>query len=158
MNTYSIADITNSMDRHKLYAFYCNPGELNKSVSYIQKQKIKTVNVGKELAIFIDKLDDYKYLNIDVYDFTKRLLDNCKAKVNGSANEVIAVYNLGILLEPTLELNVNKFLKDYSKSTVLIIIWENHKNDQDILNWPTQMNKYFLDLSDTQLKEIQYAI
>jgi len=158
MNTYTIKDINNSMDRHKLHAFFCRLDEINYSVDYIQNQNIKTVNVGKELALFIDKLEDFKYLNIDVYDFIKRLLDSSKAEVNGSTNEVVAIYNLGVLFEPALELNVNKFLKDYSKSTVLIIIWENDKDDQEKLNWPTQKNKYFLDLSTIHLKVMQNAI
>lgn len=158
MSTYSINDISHSVDRHKLYILFCGPDELSKSISFIQNQNINAINMGKELASFIDELEDYKYLNIDVYDFTKKLLDNSKAKLDGSGNDIVAIYNLGILFELALELNAKQLLKEFSKSAALIIIWENQTEQTDILNWPTQKNNYYLDFSDMQLKKLHYAI
>ena len=158
MSTYSIKDITKSADRHKLYILLCSLDALSESLAFIQSQNVAAVNIGKELASFIDELDDYSYLNIDVYDFAKKLLDNRKAKIDGSVNDVVAIYNLGILLEPALELNATQLLKEFSKSAALIIIWENQTEQSDVLNWTTQKNNYFLDFSDTQLKRLQHAI
>lgn len=158
MNTYSITDIPNSNDRHKLYTLMCNTDELADNIAFIQSHNINVINIGKDLANYIDSLEDYKYLNIDAYDFTKKLLENKKAKILGAGNDVIAVYNLGILLEPAIEMNAVQLLKEFSKSAVIVIIWENQSDIPDRLNWPTQKQHFFFDFSDTTLKKLQHAI
>lgn len=158
MSNYPINDISISSDRHKLYVLLTNPEEVNTSISFIHSQKIPCINIGKELALYIDSLEDFSYLNLDVYEHTKKLLENNKAKINNSGNDVIAIYNFGILLEPSLELNASKLLKEFAKLASLIIIWENKIEDDDVLKWPTQNDNYLLDFSDTPLKKLQYAI
>ena len=158
MSFYSIKDIASSTDRHKIYVLMCSPVELSDRIASIQSASIKVLNIGKELATFIDALADHKYLNIDAYDFIKKLLEKSKTKINDSGNDVIAIYNLGILLEPSLEMNATQLLKEFSKSTALIILWENQSDIPDRLNWLTQKQKFFLDFSDTQLKKLHYAI
>lgn len=158
MSTYSIKDISNSVDRHKLYILFSGPDKLYENILYIRNQNITVINLGKELSTFIDKMEDFKYLNIDVCDFIKKLLDNNKAKIDGLGNNIVAIFNLGILLEPALELNAAQLLKEFSKSAALIIIWENQIEQTDILNWSAQKNGYYLDFSETQLKKLQYEI
>ncbi len=158
MSTYSIKDITQSTIRHKLYTLMYILNELPECVAYIKSQNINVINIGKELATYIDTLDDYRYLSIDVYDFTKKLLDKHKSKINGTGNDVVAIYNLGILMEPALELNAVQLFKEFSKSTSLIIIWDNQSENPERLDWPTQKQNFFLDFSDIQLKNLQYAI
>ena len=158
MSTYSIKDITQSTDRHKLYILMCNSTELTDKIAFVKSQDINAINIGKELANYIDGMEDFRYLNIDVYDYTKKLLDNQKSKINGTGNDVVAIFNLGILMEPSLELNAVQLFKEFSKSTSLIIIWDNQSEIQDRLDWPTQKQNFFLDFSDIQLKKLQHAI
>lgn len=158
MSTYSIQDIIQSTDRYKLYTLMCSQDGLEDSISWLHTKKIHTINVGKELAAFIDGLDDFSYLNIDVFDYIKKLLYKHKAKINNTGNEVVAIYNLGILLEPALELNATQLLKEFSKTAALIIIWENQSDIPDRLHWSTQQNNIFLDFTGTPLKKLQYAI
>jgi len=158
MSTYSIKDISTTADRFKLYTLMCNANELADKIAFVKSQNINVINIGKELANYIDGLDDFRYLNIDVYDYTKKLLDKHKSKINGAGNDVVAIYNLGILMETALELNAVQLFKEFSKSTSLIIIWDNQSEVPDILDWPTQKNNFYLDFSDTQLKKLQYAI
>jgi hypothetical protein len=146
--------ISTSTERHKL--FYLVPD--NNIDETLKIEDINIINIGKELATYIDSLDDFSYLNIDVYDYTKKLFDKYKAKVNGLGNDVIAIYNLGILMEPALELNAMQLFKEFSKSTSLIIIWDNQTHTPDRLEWSTQKNNFFLDFSESRLKKIEYAI
>jgi len=157
MTTYSIKDISSTSDRFKLYTLMCDSSELEDKIGFLQSQHINAINIGKELANYIDGLEDYRYLNIDVYDFTKKLLDKYKLKINGTGNDIVAVYNLGILMEPALELNTVQLFKEFSKSTSLIIIWDSQSED-NILAWSTNKNNFFLDFSESQLKKLQYAI
>ena len=158
MSTYSIEDIASTSDRFKLYALVYNANELLDKIAYLKSQNINVINIGKELATYIDGLDDFSYLNIDVYDYTKKLLDKHKSKINSMGNEVIAIYNLGILMEPALELNAVQLFKEFSKSTSLIILWDNQSDIPDRLEWLTQKHNFFLDFSESQLKKLQYAI
>jgi hypothetical protein len=61
-------------------------------------------------------------------------------------------------MEPALELNAVQLFKEFSKSTSLIILWENQSELPDRLEWLTQKNNFFLDFSESQLKKLQYAI
>jgi hypothetical protein len=158
MSTYSIEDITSTSDRFKLYTLVYNANELLDKIAYLKFQNINVINIGKELATYIDGLDDFSYLNIDVYDYTKKLLDKQKSKINSTGNDVIAIYNLGILMEPALELNAVQLFKEFSKSTSLIILWDNQSDIPDRLEWTTQKHNFFLDFSESQLKKLQYAI
>lgn len=158
MSSYTINDISISTDRHKIYTLICKPDELAVPINFLQTEKITSVNVGKEVAGFLDQLNDYTYLSIEVQDFLNKILDNSKRKINSSGNDIVAIYNLGILFEPRLELYANQLLKEISKTLALIIIWENQSEPSDRLNWQTQKNNVFLDFSDAQLKTLQYAI
>lgn len=158
MGTYSIQDIIQTSDRYKLFSLRCSQDGLEDCISWLHAKKIHTINMGKELAAFIEGLDDLSYLNIDVFDYIKKLFDKQKVKINNSGNEVVAIYNLGILLEPALELNPIKLLKDFSKTAALIVIWENQSEIPDRFHWSTQQNNVFLDFTETPLKKLQYAI
>lgn len=158
MSTYSLQDVLQSNDRHKLYALLCNQDRIDDCLSWLKSQKIYTINVGRELSLYISGLEDFRYLSIDAYDFVRRLLEKNKAKVNEFENAIVAVYNLGILLEPLLELNPARLFRDFSKDSALIIIWENQSEIHDHLHWSTQQNSVFIDFTETPLKKLQYAI
>lgn len=158
MNINSIEDIASSTDRYKLYVLRCDPSDLPSCIDFLQTKGIAVINIGKELASYIGSLEDFSYLNIDVYDHAKKLLDTHKSQLHNSGNEVVAIYNVGILLEPRLELNAAKLLKEFSKSAALIIIWENQSEVPDRLHWPTQKNNFFLDFSESKLKELHYEV
>jgi hypothetical protein len=158
MSTYPVKDVSTNTDRHKLYTLMCNSEELFDKFDFIKSQNIKSINIGKELSNYIQNLEDFRYLNIEVYDYIKKLIDKEKSKINGIGNYVVAIFNLGILMEPIFELNVVQLLKEFSKSTSIIIIWDNHSDSHDRLEWPTQKQNFGLDFSDIQLKKLQYAI
>lgn len=156
--TYSIEEVLNSIDHHKLFVYPCKREELSASIRLFESQYITCINIGKEVATYIDNLKDDSYLGIYVYDFTKKLFEKRKVKMEGSINDIVVVYNLGILLEPSLELNAKQLLKDASKSIAVIIIWENTLEHTNTLKWPSQENKYALDFQDVPLKRVQYEI
>jgi hypothetical protein len=136
----------------------CRPNELGDCISYLESHNIYSINIGRDLAAFIQGLQDFSYLNIDVFEYVKKLLEKHKAKINNTGNYAVAIYNLGILLEPALELNAAQMLKEFSKTAALIIIWENQSDGPFRLHWSTQQNNIFLDFTETPLKKLQYAI
>jgi hypothetical protein len=158
MSTYSIKDVLSSSERYKLYTLLCKPHELGKSITFIKSENVPVINLGKEVAKFIETLEDHSYINLEIFEYIRRLLDEHKIKLNISGNYVIAIHNIGILLEPILELNAAQMLKDFSKSTALIVVWENELELPNKLYWTEQNNAYKLDFLDTPLKQLHHAI
>lgn len=158
MTIYPFKDIFKSTDRYKIFTLLCSPDELLVKIEFVKSQGIKVLNIGKELANFIDSLNDYEYLNIDVFDHLKKILEQNKSEINSGMNSAIAIHNLGILLEPALQLNAVKLFKEFSKSCALIIIWENQSEIPGRLNWSTQKQNIFIDFSDIPLKILQNEI
>lgn len=158
MQSYNIKDVLISTDRFKIFTLLCKQDEVNQCIDFLNKEKINVLNIGKELASYVDSLTDYNYLNIDVYDHITKLLEQNKSKVNAQGNDVLAIYNLGILLEQGLELNPSQLIRDFSKSTSVIIIWEHEFESSGKLCWPTQKQNYFIEFSEMPFKKLQYAI
>ena len=158
MGIYRLLDVLKTTDRYKLFVLEIGDQDLDRIVTNLSSQTIKVTNIGKELSAYIDSLEDFRYLTIDVYDFLGKLLDERKSKLEEKANDVIVVFNLGILFEPVLELNAAQVLKDISKEASVIILWEGIIDSQDRLCWPTQKDKIFFDFNDVDIKKLSYAI
>jgi len=158
MSSYSIKDISNNLDRFKLFILVCKKEEIRNCIQWLTDQTIEPVNIGKVLSDYIDKLPDFKYLIYDVYDQTKKILDRNRKKINNQGNDIVSIYNLGILMEPSLQLNAVQLLKEYSKTCSILLIWENSINDSELLTWENQSDKYSLDFSDIQIKRLSYEI
>ena len=158
MKTYTIQDLSTSSDRFKLFVLLCSPNSIFEYVDSLESRNINVVNIGEEVALFIENLDNYDYLQIETQEFLSNLLDNEKSAIQDAGNNVVAIYNLGILLEPYFEINAVQFFKDFSKSTCLVIIWEDGLEMPNKLYWPTQEQTYYFDFTDLDLKQLQYAI
>ncbi len=141
-----------------LFALHIKDYETINCIKWLNSEGVNVIDIGKELAYFVDNLNDFGYLDIRTFDYLKKILDKHKSKINSTGNEVLAIHNFGILFEPALKLNPTYMLKDFSKSASLILIWENQIDVSDCLHWPTQQNKIFLDFTETPLKKLQYAI
>lgn len=155
---FPIDEISHSVERHKIYVVMCRHEELSKCIDFVQNKNIKVIDVGKELGLLIEGLKDNSDISIDVSERFLGLLEDFKLKINDSDNYVIAVHNLGILLEPVFKLKPVQLLKDFSKTAVLIIIWENQFDSNNILHWPTKKNTFRLDFGETLLKRLVYEI
>ncbi len=153
----SIFDVYNSRDRHKIYVRECNANILDE-IKYIENLGFTPLNIGKEIALFINRLNSFRYLQLDVQEFLVKLFDSQKKQCRTSNTHLLFIYNLGILLEPTLRLDAQQLLKEFSKTSALIILWENRLKDGDRLFWPAQEDLYFLDMSDLHVKKLHYAI
>ncbi len=158
MNRYLITEAIHSTERHKLFVWTCVPDELDQNILSAKNSGVGVVNIGKEVALFIDSLPNRKYLQLVTYEFLTEILNRHKTKIDASSNSVLVIFNLGILFEPELQLNPTQLLKDFSKSTTLIILWDNQSEHSRFLHWPTQEKKYYLDFSDILLKYLNHEI
>jgi hypothetical protein len=157
MEGYMIDDIFRATDRYKLYVLPVSASQLQPAITRLEAVGVPVLDIGREMARYLTDLQDTTYLSIDAHDQVKNLFEERKAKITDRGNELLAIHNLGILLEPALELNAAQLLKAFAKSAALILIWE-HQIVEDRLCWPTRPGEYALDFSDATFKKLPYAI
>jgi hypothetical protein len=158
MNSDLLKNAIQSLDRHKLICLKCQIIQLDDCIKFINSLNINVFNIGKEVSLFISALEDHSKLNLEVFDFVTTLLEKSKATLLGLKLPVVAIYNIGILLEPSLNINVSQLLKDFSRTSALILVWEGEIDHSDHLYWSPQQNTKFIDFSDIRINKLQYAI
>ena len=154
----NLDNFSNCIDRFKLFCISCTNHNINNLLSELHRDGLNSINIGEEIAKYCNSLQDLEYINLNVAEFLMKILDANKSKYANTGNDIIVIYNLGIMMEPSLELNAVQLLKGFSKSTSLIILWDNQFDIPDRLEWSTQKNNFFLDFSESQLKKLEYAI
>ena len=153
-------DIINQItdyERYNVYVLACKPNSLLEITKSLQEQSIPVINVGKTLAEHLSKIRRIKHLHLEAEDQFKRLIDTNAKKLSSEKPPVIAIFNLGILLEPAVCIDVAKIIKELSKSYAIIIIWDGQTDTSEILHWGTQKEKFQLNFTDTHLKQVNIS-
>lgn len=158
MNPDSLHSLSNSNDRYKLFLMVCEPSEANECIESLLQLNISAVDVGQELVSYTASLTSWKYLSIDASEFLKRLLHSRKSRLYASGNDIVAIYNLGILLEPEYGLDAVRWIQEFSKNVSTLIIWENQVVANKVLHWPTQNHTVTLNFSNTPFKKFTYEV
>lgn len=143
-----IKNYIESNGRSKISILLCKCEDLKKELTLLENENIKVINIGKELSKFIKNNSQSKHINIEIQDFITRIIDKSNSSKENSSNFKIAIYNLGILLEPKFELNFTQILKEISKSIEILIIWDSQMEIAGLLHWSTLKEKYHFNLSD----------
>lgn len=145
---YIIEDI----GRHNLVLVRYNANSLNVTINRIRDAGISSVNIGKELSEKLQFIESSKYLAIEAQEYLHELIEKHAVQIASGKPKVVAIYNIGILLEPALSLNVANLLKDFSKNMIIIVLWD-HIYAEGQLHWGVQQDKYRLNLSDIYIAE-----
>lgn len=138
--------------RHNLVLLRCDSNSLKNTIDQLKNFGITAVNVGKELSKKLVAIESTKFLTIEAQEYLHKLIENQAAQVVPSKPKVVAIYNIGILLEPALSLNAANLLKEISKNVIIIILW-NQLSSEGLLHWGTQQEQYHLNLSDIYIAE-----
>jgi hypothetical protein len=158
MEKVSLSEVLTAVDRHKLFLLRVTNNDLGRSLSSFQERGIPVVNVGLILAKYLKELPDMEYLHLETYEYLRKVLDSEKRRVSSRGNEVLLIYNLGILLESPLQINAIQLFKDFSKTSALLIAWEYRVSTDGILTWPSQPDQFHFNFSELQLKYIEDAL
>lgn len=108
-------------------------------------EKVNWIDIGKLLALELSNLDKKK-----IVFKINQLLDDIIVKNKTQYKEfgeTIAIENIGLLLEPELKFNVEKFLSDYSQNNTLILKWEG-EIDTNQLYFLTKNDNHKIDLKN----------
>lgn len=80
-----------------------------------------SVNVGHEVAAFIHE-NEHTDIKAECFSFIKQLISK-HTQNNSEIGKYIYLTNIGILFEPEIGLDVNMFLTNLSRNTMLILDW-----------------------------------
>lgn len=142
-------DFLNTIDgtvRHNLILVKCDDNSLSDTIGELKSAGVNVINIGRELSEKLKTIESAKFLTIESQEYLHELVEKQVRQVV-PGKPVVAIYNLGILLEPSLSLNASNLLKEISKNVTIIILWD-HINSEGILHWGIQQEQYHLNLSD----------
>jgi len=132
--------------RHNLILVKCADNSLSDTIDELKSAGVNVINIGRELSEKLKTIESSKFLTIESQEYLHELVEKQARRVV-PGKPVVAIYNLGILLEPSLSLNASNLLKEISKNVTIIILWD-HINSEGILHWGIQQERYHLNLSD----------
>lgn len=121
--------------------------DLNKTIDKFSTCGLCVLNIGKALSEKIETLESTKFLDIDTHEYLQQLIECQSREFFKGKPRVVAIYNLGILLELSLRLDAVQILKELSRNIGILIIWEHEISGDGILHWDDQADKFNFNLS-----------
>lgn len=150
--SFDFLNFCGDIGRHNLVLVRCNTNSLKNTINRFKKDGVNPVNIGRELSEKLQSIESSKYLAIEAQEYLHRLIEKHAVQIVPGKPKVVAIYNIGILHEPALSLNVANLLKDFSKNMIIIVLWD-HIYAEGQLHWGVQQEKYRLNLSDIYITE-----
>ena len=86
-------------------------------------ESVKSHNVGLLIAEAIKEIKDDSRLSLKVSNLIDEIFASCKES-HSEYGEIIAIENVGILLEPDLKQDFGNVLRKHSDSNTLFINWQ----------------------------------
>jgi hypothetical protein len=137
---------------HNLILLKCNSNKLQDTISQLTSSGVNTINVGQELSKKLIAVEFGKHISIEAQEYLHELIDKNSTQIVNGKPKIVALYNMGILLEETLSLNTESLLKKFSKNLTIVVVWE-HVYSNGLLHWGEQQKEYHLNLSDIFVAE-----
>jgi hypothetical protein len=154
-----LLNILEDLGRHNLVVVRCDANSLNNTIERLNEAGVNSVNVGKELSEKLTAVESTRFLTIESQEYLHEMIDNQTREIVPGKLKVVAIYNIGILLDPALSLNAANLLKEISKYVAIIILWD-HISSEGLLHWGIQQEQYYLNLSDIYIagRSAEYEI
>lgn len=143
-------------DKYNVFLIEQKNRSIEEIAEKLAKKGVSVINLGKELAYKIKKLNTTKYIIVDAPRLLRELFDEHNVITENIYKPVIAIHNIGMLLEPNLALAATSIVGNISKDKVIIIIWNHLIKDGKILYWTDETyTSYHFDFSEYNLKILE---
>ena len=118
------------------------------TLSKQDKLEPKALNMGRELAAAIEKMDrvNKTSFQFEVQEALMRIIHE-HTFIDSEFGDCVILENLGILFESTLGVNVTNLLKSISKNTMTILLWPGEMTSQRLF-FLDQSSQYYIKQSD----------
>ena len=142
----------NKHTRHKLYWIdYTNS---MKSIvdDTLNEAKLEVLDLGYEFALYIKDINEAQVKNMA----PEYLSDIIEGRLNvdkSTGLPYVIIKNFGIMMENFLNIDVEKYLRDLSKNTGVVLLWEGTIKDRHIFIW-SDTDDYSLIFKDTNIQKI----
>ena len=125
--------------------------------NFLLRNRYPVLDVGYFLAEELSKHKPDDSANLDTPKILSEKIKNEGRMLDGWNQPLICLTNLGILLEPDLGLHASNLLKDISKNTFLVILWDYFCDEPNLFHWGIQKQIFNLDFSDIGIKKIPFV-
>ena len=142
--------------RYKIYILQTLHDNLNSSKIFLTSFDIRTINVGKELSEKLSSVGSNRHLDILVSEFIPKLIEQNARRIPAFNHKIVALENMGILLEPALDLNAQKLLAEISKNVHLLFLWSEQLSGAGVLSWTNQKETFNFNFVPYEPKTIIY--
>lgn len=115
---------------------------------------IPNIDIGHSIALEFGEKLDVKHLALNVEEFLQHILEVEAKPVDQTGIPVIAISNVGILLEPELQLDAAKLLKRTAQRIGIVLLWNDACEPPGIFHWNDRKSEYKLDLTETSIQVI----
>lgn len=103
---------------------------------------IPVLNIGYKLAEILKKKSDSKYLDIEAEEDIQNLI------INNVSEKSLLIYNIGILFENTLNLDLENLFYKLSKMINILLIWSGEiDREKNKLFFFKKDSSYFIELN-----------
>jgi|GEM_PF-1220994 len=143
--------------RHKLAWIDTRAQSPAQITVFLTKKGIPILDVGKFIATALSKTNLSEGTQSQVSKILETKIETERRIPEGWTQPLICLSNLGILLEPDLQIQASFLLKALSKNTFLIILWDYICDEPDFFHWGTQKQAFNLDFSGTGIKKIPFS-
>jgi len=130
--------------------------DISQIKSFLSRKRYPVLDVGCFLAEELSKQESADSANLDIPKILSEKVRNESRILDGWNQPLICLTNLGILLEPELGLQASNLLKDISKNTFLILLWDYFCDEPSLFHWGTQKQIFHLDFSGIGIKKIPF--
>jgi hypothetical protein len=143
-------------NRYKIYILQNSLDYLESTKNFLNSRDIKIINLGKELSAKLSKENTNRHLDILMPNFIQTLVEENARQIPILKHKIVALENIGVLLEPDFDLNAEKLLAEISKNVHILILWSGQINEQGFLNWTNQKETFNFNLTQYEPKTINY--
>jgi len=144
-------------ERNKLFWIDCRSQPISAVLSDLEYLKFPSLNVGKEIATFLQDRIKGKYLHLDTQEFVKKVFVQVAKNRDNFYPPAVAIYNLGILFEPVLKMDPSIIIKDLSKEIGILILWDSFVETNGTFHWGDRSKEYCLNFSETNIHKIDLS-
>ena len=144
-------------ERYSLVYLLCDSVTRHQQVEALERLGIPSLNVGYELSRKLETSRNHKFIALLVAQYFQGLMEQSIVPTSFGKKRIVALYNLGILFEPMLQLKPDSILQEFAKTATVIILWEDVVDDTGMMHFGENSANLLLDFSNSGLRQVEIS-
>ncbi len=119
----------------------------------LKEGSLIVLDLGHEFASFIKDREEGQ-VRVMAIEYLSEVMERNLNQDETSKMQFVILKNIGIMLESFLNIDAERFLKDFSRNNGVVMLWEGPVHDNFHFLWPNSEN-YSLKFEDTNIQKIE---